>query len=134
MALTYLTCLAVVDGLFNRLIFREDRKLSYTHQNKIEIYARWEWKYIGIFYLLFLGLGLPIMTSFFLGGVRYVEGYLLIFALFQWDVIFGKMVFNDWWADEPSIFLPKFGRVWMSLGTWISLNLVIAVVIGIFMF
>ncbi len=131
LAFVYLFCLSIVDSLFNRLIFGSDRALPYSHPKKATIYAKWEWGFIGIFFILMTGLLLPMALSFVLGGIRMVGWYLIIFGIFQWDIVFGKLVFDNWWGDQPSIFLPKIGRLWFPLSTWILIKFVVFVGMGL---
>jgi hypothetical protein len=49
------------------------------------------------------------------GGLKYVLLYLVILLIIPWDVIFGKIVFGGWFADTPSISLPKIGWVHLPL-------------------
>jgi len=109
----YIILLAVVDGLFNRLIFRENRKLSYFSKIKQEIFKRWEWTVIGILFLIVLPVIIPVTISFFIGGIKYVLLYLLILFIVPWDVIFGRLVFDDYFGDTPSIALPFVG--WLNI-------------------
>jgi hypothetical protein len=116
LSILYLTSLAVVDGLFNRLIFREKRKLSYFSEYKQEIFKLWEWRGIGFIFLLFLPIFLPVVTLYLFAGITYVTTYLIILILFPWDFIFGALVFNNWLGDTPSIALPYFG--WTNFPLW----------------
>lgn len=108
----YVSLLAIVDGVFNRLIFRAHRTLPYDSLHKSKIYTLPEWRYIGVILLFILPAVLPLPISYALGGWPKVIEYLIILMLVQWDIIFGKIVFDDWWGDSPSIALPYFG--WFS--------------------
>ncbi len=117
----YIVSLALIDGLFNRLIFRDIKKLPYESKEKAVIYQLPEWRYIGVFFLVVLPVLIPLIVSYFLGGLQYVLVYLAVLLFWQWDVIFGKLVFEDWFGDSPSIALPFVG--------WLKFN--IFVVIGV---
>lgn len=108
----YVTCLALVDGLFNRLVFRNNRVLPYHSRVKQEIFSRSEWQYIGLVLLIVLPVIIPTIISYVIGGIQYVYVYLAVLMFIQWDVIFGKLVFDNWWGDTPSIALPWIG--WIS--------------------
>lgn len=105
----YTALLAITDGLFNRLVFREIKDEPYESAKKQAIYKSWEWRYIGLIFLIVLPIIIPGIAAYFLGGVKFVLIYLAVFSLIQWDVIFGKLVFNNWLGDSPSIALPYFG-------------------------
>jgi len=111
----YIGSLAIVDGLFNRLVFREDAKFPYESKEKKSIYKLPEWKYIGVIFLIILPVVLPCLVSYFIGGLYYVLVYLSALMVIQWDMIFGKLVFDNWFGDKPSIALPFIG--------WINTNL-----------
>lgn len=107
-SIIYSAACAILDGLANRLIFRQNRKLSYFHPIKKSIYQLPEWTGFCMILLIFMGLVAPIAASFAMGGIQYVYLYLAIFCLIHWDMIFGKLVFDDWLGDLPSIRLPFF--------------------------
>ncbi len=116
----YIVCLALVDGLFNRLVFREKRALPYESEYKQIIYSLWEWKAIGVIFLIFLPIVLPCWISYLIGGMQVVYMYLIVLLVVPWDVLFGKIVFNRWLADTPSIALPYVGWVSVSL-RWVTI-------------
>jgi len=107
----YLISLAIIDGLFNRLVFRQSRKLSYFSPIKQKIYHNWEWRAVGVILLIVLPVVLPSAAAFLLGG-NYLKLYWIVLLLVQWDMIFGALVFDDWFGDQPSIALPVIG--WMN--------------------
>ncbi len=127
----YVLSLAVVDGLFNRLVFRADRKLPYGSSGKRKIYHLPEWKYIGVIFLVVLPLIIPLAVSWMIGGLKYVLVYLAIFSLVQWDMIFGKLVFDSWFGDTPSIDLPKIG--WISISIYKSILTRLAIFVFLLM-
>lgn len=128
-SLIYLTSLAVVDGIFNRLVFREKRKLPYSSLEKKEIYQLWEWRAVGLILLLLLPIVLPSLTAYLLGGVSYLLIYLILLLLLPWDLIFGALVFDDILGDRPSIALPYLG--WISLPLWLvmAIRLILALIL-----
>lgn len=130
LSILYLTSLAVVDGLFNRLVFRNKRKLSYFSEYKQHIYKRWEWKAIGIIFLIILPVVLPSFTAFIVGGFSFVTLYWVVLLVVPWDIIFGRLVFDDWFGDRPSIALPFYG--WINLPLWPSI--IIRVVLAVFLY
>ncbi|MBI3380112.1 hypothetical protein HY029_05135, partial [Candidatus Gottesmanbacteria bacterium] len=105
----YISSLIIVDGMFNRLIFRSHRKLSYFSLKKQKILKRWEWKVIGVLYLIVIPLIIPCFVIYEFLGWRYILLYLIIFSVIHWDLLFGQIVFNSWFADTPSIALPFLG-------------------------
>lgn len=111
----YVCTLSLIDGLFNRLIFRSKRALPYTSPFKQRIYKRKEWRAIGVLLLIVLPLILPLSIAFLVGGVPYMVLYAIALLLVPWDIIFGRLVFNDYWGDTPSIALPYVG--------WLQINL-----------
>lgn len=123
LSLIYVISLAIVDGIFNRLVFREYKKLSYSSKEKQEIYNLPEWRTIGVFLLILLPVVIPVSASFLIGGVRFVFIYLIVLMLVPWDIIFGKLVFNDWFGDTPSIALPLLGWKSVSLKNVILLRI-----------
>lgn len=125
----YLVSMAVVDGMFNRLIFREDRKLPYNSSQKQKIYKKWEWKVIGVLYLLVLPLIIPTTVAYIIGGWWYVLGYGIVFLVVQWDMIFGKIVFGSWTSDTPSIAIPIVGWIQVSLKRWLIIKLLVLIAI-----
>ena len=130
-AALYILCLALVDGLFNRLVFREKRKLAYVAPAKQKIYQHWEWQYIGLLLLIILPVVFPVIVAFSLGGMQYVWIYLALLMLLQWDVLFGKLVFDDWWGDTPSIALPGIGWMHHELKSVILARLSLAALFGV---
>lgn len=109
-SIMYITSLAAIDGLFNRLIFRENRKLPYSSEHKQKIYnAYWEWKAIGLILLFFLPVVLPSIVSYYFGGISYLITYWIVLLLVAWDVIFGALLFDDLFGDSPSFALPFIG-------------------------
>lgn len=123
----YITALAVIDALVNRLIFRENHKLSYFSPTKKAIYKRPEWTLYCFLFLIILPIFIPILVSYSMGGIKFVITYIFIFAVVDWDVIFGKIVFNDWFGDLPSICLPKIGWIHFKLWPTIIIRVVIAI-------
>lgn len=112
----YVICLALIDGFFNRLIFREHRKLSHYSEDKQKLYVMWEWQVIAILLLFFLPIALPILLTLTLGGVRYMTAYIIVLLLIPWDMIFGAVVYDNWQADVPSFMLPIIG--WVRIPLW----------------
>lgn len=112
----YVTSLALIDGLFNRLVFREKRKLPYNSDFKKDIYKSWEWAGVGVVFLVILPVIVPVVASYAIGGLSLVLVYLMIFLLVPWDIIFGWLVFDDPFGDTPSICLPYFG--WLNFPLW----------------
>ncbi len=113
----YVSTLAIVDGIFNRLIFREHKFLSYNTTTKQTIYRLWEWKVIGLLLLILLPLGFPLLVSYYIGGIKYLIVYIATFLFVPWDMLFGKIVFDNWLADFPSIALPYIGWIHVRLRT-----------------
>ncbi len=126
----YVTCLALVDGLFNRLVFRNNRALPYHSRVKQEIFSRSEWQYIGLILLIVLPVIIPIIISYVIGGIQYVCVYLAVLMFIQWDVIFGKLVFDNWWGDTPSIALPWVGWISNDLRRVIVIRFIFFVIFG----
>lgn len=56
--------------------------------------------------------------------------YWIVLLLVQWDVIFGKLVFDDWLGDSPSICLPKVGWLSFSLQLVIAGRIILAAILG----
>ncbi len=112
----YVVSLAVVDGLFNRLVFRRKRKFPYFSFFKQSIYKKWEWRAIGVVFLIFLGVVWPTFISYLAGGISLAILYLIVFFLIPWDIIFGILVFDDPWGDMPSIAIPFHG--WINFSFW----------------
>ncbi len=127
----YLLFLAAVDGLFNRLIFRENSDKPYESKEKQAIYELPQWRYIGLIFLLILPILLPLSVSYLIGGLRYVLIYTIILLSVQWDMIFGKLVFNNWWGDTPSISLPYLGWLSFPLRLTILVRLCLAVALSL---
>jgi len=126
----YVFLLAIVDGLFNRLVFRSKRTLAYKSEYKKEIYKMWEWGGIGFTFLILLTIVLPVLGSYCLGGIAYVLVYLIILMLIPWDMIFGILVFDDIFGDTPSIAIPFYG--WISIPLWLAET--IRIILAIIMF
>ena len=126
----YVFCLALIDALFNRLIFREIKKLPYAAKEKQIIYKNWEWQGIGLILLVILPMVLPSLVSYLVGGWKYLGIYWVIFLTIQWDVIFGKLVFDDWWGDTPSIALPFIGWRQFNLKRVVWSRLILALIIS----
>ncbi len=129
----YVATLAVVDGLFNRLIFRELRDASYFSEEKSAIYKRPEWRAIGVLFLIVLPVIIPAAAAYALGGWRYVGTYAAILLLVQWDIIFGKIVFGRWLGDTPSIAVPKIGWVHLPLIPTVAARIAIACLLILFL-
>ncbi len=129
-AIIYVVCLAIVDGVFNRLVFLENRHFEYEHPSKERIYKLREWRYLGLILLFVLPCLLPSVVAWVIGGIHYVMVYWIVLCLVQWDLIFGKILFNNWWGDTPSIFLPWLGRFWLPLkiAIWFRLLMVMGIV------
>jgi len=119
----YIASLAVVDGMFNRLVFQKKSSLSYFSIDKQQIYKNWEWKVIGVELLIVLPFIIPGIVAFVVGGSKYILIYLAVFCLMQWDMIFGKIVFDSWFGDTPSMALPYLGWVHINLFQWMALKL-----------
>ena len=131
----FTAAVAATDGFFNRLIFREHRTKSYFSDEKQEIYKRWEWNAISILFLIFIPVVVPVLASYAIGGWDYVLFYLLVFLLVDWDMIFGRIVFDDWFGDIPSMKLPGIGwlhtPLWPNVATRGVLALVVAGILAI---
>ena len=112
----YVMSLVIVDAYFNRLIFRTQRKLSYFSPEKQRIYSHWEWKVIGAALLIFLPILLPSTVAYLVGGIHYTTLYLIVLMLIPWDILFGRIVFDDWFGDTPSIAVPYLG--WKHTPLW----------------
>jgi hypothetical protein len=97
--------------MFNRLIFREIRKASYFSEEKKPIYERNEWVFVTFFFLIFLGFIAPVAGSYAIGGMKYVFVFLAVFCFTSWDLIFGRIVFDDWFGDIPSMKVPVRGWI-----------------------
>jgi len=128
-AVFYVLALAIIDALVNRLIFRENYSLSYFSTQKKNIYKRPEWLPYCMLMLIFLPIILPVIIAYYIGGVKYLLGYLLILTLVEWDMIFGKLIFNDWFEDLPSIRLPIIGWVHFKLWPTIFARLIAAIIL-----
>ncbi len=128
-SIAYIASLAIVDGLFNRLIFRDNRKLSYQSNEKQQIYKSWEWGYIGIIFLIVLPVIIPFFVAYFFGGQKYVLIYLFWLFLIQWDMIFGKLVFDNWFGDTPSLAIPIIGWIRTPLRLRIVVSVSVALVV-----
>lgn len=131
LSVLYITALAAVDGLFNRLVFGNKRKLSYFSKEKQRIYKQWEWRVIGIIFLIILPIVLPSLAAYLFGGLKYVTLYWIIVLLVPWDVVFGALVFDDWFGDSPSIALPILGWMNFPLLNVMIVRLLLAVVLVI---
>lgn len=143
----YLTSLALVDGLFNRLVFRQERTLSYFSEQKEIIYKLWEWKAIGVIFLIFLTIILPSLVGYVIGrlspvdnnqklpinannrGISFVTLYWTILLLVPWDMIFGALVFDNLFSDTPSIALPFYGWVHLSLTLSVIIRIILATIL-----
>lgn len=125
-SICYVVACAVTDGAVNKLIFREHAKDSYDSNWKKEIFKKKEWAFIGMSFLIFIGVIAPVVASYVIGGFKYVFIFLAIECFISWDMIFGKIVFDDWFGDTPSIKLPWIGWIHMSL----KLNLFLRLVLG----
>lgn len=125
----YVVFLAVVDGLFNRLVFREHRKLTYHSPEKKDLYKRWEWSAIGVVFLIILPILLPIFAALYLGGLNYVFLYVIVLLLVPWDMIFGALVFDDFLGDTPSIAIPLYGWFSMPLLTVTAIRIDLALIL-----
>ena len=53
----------------------------------------------------------------------------LIFLLVNWDVIFGRIVFDDWLGDTPSMKLFRLG--WIHTSIWVSIGARLACAAGV---
>ena len=122
----YVVACAVTDGMFNRLIFREIRTFSYFSEEKKPIYERTEWIFVSFFFLIFIGFIAPVLASYAIGGMKYVFIFLAVFCFTSWDLIFGRIVFDDWFGDIPSMKLPIKG--WLH--TPLKQNLMVRGVLG----
>lgn len=131
-AVIYNILLAISDSLVNRLIFRDNHKLSYFSPEKQIIYRRSEWVIYCTIFLIILPIILPVIIAYLIGGLKFVLIYLLILTLVEWDMIFGKIVFNNWFGDLPSICLPKIGWLHFKLWPTIVVRLLIALIILFF--
>jgi hypothetical protein len=128
-SVVYIISIAIVDGAFNRLIFREHRTKPYHSPEKQQILGMWEWKVVGLLYLLVIPVIIPTIVSYALGGLYYAMIYLTVFCVIQWDVIFGKIVFGHWLGDTPHMALPLIGWFTMPLLKAVQLRLVLAIVL-----
>ena len=126
----YVAALAVVDGFFNRLVFRGARKLPYESPAKKPIYALPEWRVIGAVHLVLLPVVFPCLAAWAIGGRKYVLAYLAVLCLVQWDMIFGRIVFEDWFGDTPSIALPGLGWRRFPLGPVVAVRLALAALLA----
>ena len=124
----YVVACAVTDGVDNRLIFREHAAEPYSGDWKKELFKKREWAVIGLSFLIFIGVVAPVVASYAIGGARYVFIFLAVECFVSWDMIFGKIVFNNWFADTPSIKLPGIGWIHMPLKFNLLLRLVLGVV------
>ena len=125
----YVISLAILDGVFNRLVFRENRKLSYFSETKQRIYKLNEWKYIGLILLVILPIILPTILILFCLNLRYFLLYLVVLVSVPWDNIFGKIVFDDWFGDTPSIALPIVGWQHFFLNKTLVLRFVALIIL-----
>ncbi|KKR87985.1 MAG: hypothetical protein UU32_C0002G0010 [Candidatus Woesebacteria bacterium GW2011_GWB1_41_10] len=126
----YVTSLAVIDGLVNKLIFRSNSTLSYFSKEKREIYKMKEWYWYCFLFLIILPFVVPIALSYLIGGLQYIFVYILVLVIIDWDIIFGKLVFNKWFGDLPSICLPYFGWIHFKLLPTIVVRLIVVVVVS----
>lgn len=127
-AFLYNLSLAAIDGLFNRLIFRDIRKLSHFSSSKQKIYHLPEWGYIGLIFLILIGIVFPTLASYFFAGWKFVFLYQAVYWLSPWDYIFGKLVFSDWLGDTPSLKIPWIGWIHLSLLQYTIIRLVLGAV------
>ena len=125
----YVAALAAVDGLFNRLVFRGSRQLPHHASEKQTVYTAREWGYVGLILLVLLPAVLPTVVAYAVGGMEYVALYWIALLLVQWDMIFGKIVFGDWFGDTPSIALPGIGWLRFDLRVIIATRVVLAAIV-----
>lgn len=128
LSILYVTSLAIIDALVNRLIFRENHKLSYFAEEKKIIYKRKEWVLYCLLFLIFLPVIFPVGLAYLIGGTKYILIYIIILSVIDWDVIFGKIVFDNWLGDLPSICLLKFGWINLKLLPTIVVRITVAVI------
>lgn len=133
-SMIYVTSLAVVDALVNRLIFRENHKFSYFSPEKEKIYKMKEWQWYCFLFLIVLPIVIPVTLSYLIGGPQYILIYVLVFVLIDWDIIFGKVVFDKWFGDLPSICLPFVGWIHFKIVPTIIIRLVLAILILLILF
>jgi hypothetical protein len=131
LAALYVAACAATDGLFNRLIFREHRRLPHDSTEKRLVYLRGEWSWISLVFLLYLGLVAPSLASWAIGGTRYVLVFWVVFLLVHWNVIVGRLVFDRWFGDTPGMKLGALG--WIRTSAWVSVigRLILAVIVAI---
>lgn len=89
----------------------------------------WEWKAIGLVLLIVLPIILPIAVSYMIGGSYFVLLYSIVLCLVPWDIVFGKLVFDDWFGDTPSIALPLVGWKHVSLRNSIILRILTVIIL-----
>ena len=130
-SILYVITCAATDGVINRLTFREHVDEPYTSSWKKKIYKRSEWTFIGILLLILIGFLYPSIASFAIGGIKYVFIFLAIFSFVSWDIIFGKIVFNNWLGDSPSIKLPGIGWIQVTLKKSLILRAIFGVLFSV---
>jgi len=116
----YHVCLSVTDSAFNRIIRR--------NINGWSTFPEWEW--ISFF---FLG-GCTFTPAFMIGifSVKCGAIYLTVSCFFQWDLIFGKLVYGGWFDDTPSFkFFGKwrFTSLWKAVLTKVLVGILLLVVV-----
>lgn len=124
-SIVYVVACAITDGEGNRLIFRRHTREPYSSKWKRRLFKKKEWAIEGLFFLIFIGVVAPVVASYAIGGLKYVFIFLAIESFISWDVIFGKIVFNNWFADTPSIKLPVIGWIHISLKSSLVMRLVL---------
>lgn len=130
----YLLSLAIVDSLFNRLVFGENRQLPYDSKIKTKIYQKWEWSAVGFIFLIFLPIILPSFIAYLLGGVQLFTTYLIVLFLVPWDLVFSILVFDNLFGDKPSIAIPFLGWFNFSLIGMYSVRLALALILFLLKF
>ena len=125
----HVTFCALTDAYFNRLIFRELSHYPVRSEQKRPIYERGEWVYVSIFFLIGIAVVIPCGFAYLIGGLSYVLLYLAVLAIVQWDIIFGKVLMGDWFADLPAMKVPKLGWIRLNLAAWVAARMVIAAVL-----
>ena len=129
LSILYVLSLALIDALVNRLIFREFYSYSYFSNEKKQIYKRKEWVMYCFLFLIFLPIMFPVGIAYLIGGIKNILIYILILAVVDWDIIFGKLVFNNWFGDLPSICLPKIGWIHFKLLPTIIFRILVIIVV-----
>ena len=80
-------------------------------------------------FLIFLPIMFPVGIAYLIGGIKNILIYILILAVVDWDIIFGKLVFNNWFGDLPSICLPKIGWIHFKLLPTIIFRILVIIVV-----